>query len=77
MCEKSNPTTDTMAATSTLRVLLWAAFLAVLVPYCSAFRYNQSRHGDVDPSEKQDIYSAEAEAMIAGDKKEAGEVRYK
>lgn len=63
-----------MVATPTFRALLWAAFLAVLVPYCSGFRYNQSRHGDVDPSDEQDIYSAEAEAMIKHDKHEEGEV---
>lgn len=63
-----------MAATLTFRALVWVALLAVLVPYCSAFRYNQSRYGDVHASNEQDIYSAESEAMIKHDKSEEGEV---
>ncbi|OJJ89319.1 uncharacterized protein ASPGLDRAFT_62845 [Aspergillus glaucus CBS 516.65] len=62
-----------MAATLTFRALVWAALLAFLVPYCSAFRYSQSRYGDVSASDEQDIYSAEAEAMIKHDKSEEGE----
>jgi len=63
-----------MAATLTFRALVLAALLAVLVPYCSAFRYNQSRHGDVHVSDEQDIYAAEAEAMMKHDESEEGEV---
>ena len=63
-----------MAPILTFRALVWAALLAVLVPYCSAFRYSQSRYGDVHMSDEQDIYSAEAEAMIKNDESEEGEV---
>lgn len=63
-----------MAVTLAFRVLVWAALLAVLMPYCSAFRYNQSRYGEVHVSNEQDIYAAEAEAMTKHDKSEEGEV---
>ncbi|KAJ5179525.1 hypothetical protein N7492_002735 [Penicillium capsulatum] len=62
-----------MTSPITLRALVWAALLAALVPCSFAFRYNQSRYGDVHPLDKQDIYSAEAEAMIKHDKSEEGE----
>ncbi|CAI7636525.1 unnamed protein product [Penicillium glandicola] len=62
-----------MAATLTSRVLVWAALLAVLMPYCFAFRYNESIYGVVHTSDEQDIYSAEAGAMIKQDETEDGE----
>lgn len=58
----------------TFRVLVWATFLAALVPYCFAFQYNRTRYGDVHVSDEQDIYSAEAAAEINPDKSEEGEV---
>jgi hypothetical protein len=64
-----------MSTTLRSRALVWAAVLfAALVPYCSAFRYNQSRYGDVHAWAEQDIYSAEAEAMIKPNETEEGEV---
>jgi len=63
-----------MTATLKFRALVWAALLAVLVPYCSAFGYNQTRYGDVHVSDEQDIYAAESEAMIKQNKSEEGEV---
>lgn len=62
-----------MAALS-FRALFLAALLALLVPYCSAFRYSKSEYGSVEMSEEQDIYSAEAGVMVEDDKSEAGEV---
>lgn len=64
----------TMAAALTFRMLAWAALWAILVPYCSAFRYSKADDGVVHPSAEQDIYSAEAEVMIENDKSEEGEV---
>ncbi|KAJ5782391.1 hypothetical protein N7457_004165 [Penicillium paradoxum] len=62
-----------MSATLTLRALVLAALLLVLVPCCSAFRFDKSRHEDVHASDHQDIYSAEADIMIKHDKSEEGE----
>ncbi|KAJ5139201.1 uncharacterized protein N7515_004049 [Penicillium bovifimosum] len=62
-----------MTATLATRALLWAAVLAVLIPYCLAFRYSKSEYGVRNATDKQDIYSAEADAMIQHDKSEEGE----
>lgn len=63
-----------MTPNLTARVLVWAALLAVLMPFTLAFRYDKSEDGPVHPSDKQDIYSAEAAVMIENDKSEEGEV---
>ncbi|PLB36399.1 uncharacterized protein BDW47DRAFT_51873 [Aspergillus candidus] len=60
-------------AALTFRALFLAALLALLVPYCSAFRYSKSEYGTVEGSEEQDIYSAEAGLMVEDDNSEAGE----
>ncbi|KAL4915390.1 hypothetical protein BDW62DRAFT_212739 [Aspergillus aurantiobrunneus] len=51
-------------AAMAIRTLVWAAFSAVLVPCCSAFQYNQTQDGVAHASDKQDIYSAQAKAMM-------------
>lgn len=56
-----------MATTVKFRALIWAALLSALVPYCFAFQYSKSDDGPVDVSDEQDIYSAEAAAMVEGD----------
>lgn len=63
-----------MVANLTFRVLVWVALLAVLVPYCSAFQYNQTRDGNAHVSDEQDIYAAKADAKIKHGKSEEGEV---
>ncbi|KAJ5763922.1 hypothetical protein N7533_002603 [Penicillium manginii] len=56
-----------MATTLTSRALIWVALLSVLAPYCFAFQYSKSDDGAVSVSDEQDIYSAEAAAMVEDD----------
>ncbi|CAI7629311.1 unnamed protein product [Penicillium pancosmium] len=56
-----------MATTLKFRALIWAALLSALVPYCFAFQYSKSDDGTVHVSDEQDIYSAEAAAMVDED----------
>lgn len=65
-----------MPTTLTSRALIWAALLAVLLPYCLAFQYSKSEDGAVEVSKTQDIFSAEADAMLDDDDDEEGEVGY-
>lgn len=56
-----------MATTLKFRAMIWAALLSALVPYCFAFQYSKSADGTVHVSDEQDIYSAEAAAMVEED----------
>ncbi|KAJ6021968.1 hypothetical protein N7540_007472 [Penicillium herquei] len=62
-----------MAVTLTTRALVRTAFLAGLLPYCLAFRYDQSRYGSVKVTYEQDLFSAEGAAMLQPGQTEEGE----
>ena len=65
-----------MATRLALRSLIWTALLSVLVPLslASDFQYNQTEYGVVNVTAEQDIYAAEAAAMLDSDSDEEGEV---